>query len=78
MTDVPPTDNQAGQSLRPMVIMRKNLLGNRGQIGLENHSVLHTFIQTARRQQRAIRQLLETLLTACTSVAQSALDHNSA
>jgi len=76
--DVPPTNNQAEQSLRPIVIMRKILLGTRGQVGLENHSVLHTLIQTARRQERPVRQFLETLLTATTSVAQAALYHNSA
>ena len=76
--DVPPTNNQAEQSLRPIVIMRKILLGTRGQVGLENHTVLHTLIQTARRQQRPVRQFLETLLTATTSAAQAALYHNSA
>jgi hypothetical protein len=32
----------------------------------------------ARRQERPVRQFLETLLTAATSVAQAALYHNSA
>lgn len=75
---VPPTNNQAEQSLRPIVIMRKILHGTRGACGLENHSVLHTLIQTARRQQRPVRQFLETLLTANTATAQAALYLNSA
>ena len=74
---VPPTNNQAEQSLRPIVIMRKIIHGTRGQIGLENHSVLHTLIQTARRQQRPVRQFLETLLTSPSATAQVALYHNS-
>ncbi|MDB6026698.1 MAG: hypothetical protein JWM68_2921 [Verrucomicrobiales bacterium] len=73
---VEPTNNQAERSLRPIVIMRKILLGTRGQIGLENHSVLHTLIQTARRQNTPPRPFLETLLTSSTSFSQSALYNN--
>jgi hypothetical protein len=58
--------------------MRKILLGTRGLAGLENHTVLHTLIQTARRQERPVRQFLETLPTATTTVAQAELYHNSA
>ena len=75
--NVPPTNNQAEQSLRPIVIMRKIILGTRGLAGLENHSVLHTLIQTARRQQTPVRPFLETLLTQPTSIAHSALYNNS-
>jgi transposase len=74
--DVPPTNNQAEQSLRPIVILRKVILCTRSQAGLENHSVLHTLIQTARRQGRDVRLFLETLLTANASTAQAALYRN--
>ena len=75
--NVPPTNNQAEQSLRPIVIMRKILLCTRGPAGMENHSVLHTLIQTARRQGRAVRQFLETLFVKDTPTAQAALYRNS-
>ena len=68
-----PTNNQAEQSLRPIVILRKVLLCTCGQ---ENHSVLHTLIQTARRQGRDVRLFLETLPTANASTAQAALYRN--
>jgi transposase len=74
--NVPPTNNQAEQSLRPIVIMRKVIQCTRGKAGLENHSVLHTLVQTARRQGRAARHFLETLLTQDTSTAQAALYRN--
>lgn len=74
--NVPPTNNQAEQSLRPIVIMRKVIQSTRGKAGLENHSVLHTLVQTARRQGRAVRQFLETLLTSDSATAQGALYRN--
>ena len=74
---MPPTNNQAEQSLRPIVIMRKVLQCTRGNAGLENHSVLHSLIQTARRQGRAVRHFLETLLSDDTATAQAALYRNS-
>ena len=42
----------------------------------ENHSLLHTIIQTARRQQKPPRPFLETLLTSTLDVAQAALYHD--
>jgi hypothetical protein len=74
--NVPPTNNQAEQSLRPIVIMRKVIQCTRGDAGLENHSVLHSLIQTARRQGRAVRQFLQTLLTDDAAAAQAALFRN--
>jgi transposase len=74
--NVPPTNNQAEQSLRPIVIMRKIIQCTRGEAGLQNHSVLHTLIQTARRQGCAVRQFLETLLRDNTATAQAALYRN--
>lgn len=47
---VSPTNNQAEQSLRPVVIMRKVIQGTRSEKGLENHSVLRSLFETARRQ----------------------------
>ena len=40
--NVPPTNNQAERSLRPVVLMRKVVQGTRSQKGLENHSVLRS------------------------------------
>jgi hypothetical protein len=40
--NVPPTNNQAERSLRPVVIMRKVIQCTRSDKGLENHSVLRT------------------------------------
>ena len=47
---VPPTNNQAERSLLPVVILRKVIHGTRGPGGLENHSVLRSLLETARRQ----------------------------
>jgi transposase len=46
---VPPTNNQAERSLRPVVIMRKVTHGTRSDKGLENHSVLRSLLETAKR-----------------------------
>ena len=56
--------------------MRKVLMCTRVEAGLQNHSVLHTLIQTARRQGQAVRQFLETLLSDNTATAQAALYRN--
>jgi hypothetical protein len=47
---VPPTNNQAERSLRPVVIMRKVIHLTRSDKGLENHSVLRSLFETAKRQ----------------------------
>jgi len=52
---VPPTNNQAERSLRPLVIMRKIVQGTRSDKGLENHSVLRSLFETARRQGKNLR-----------------------
>jgi hypothetical protein len=74
---VPPTNNQAEQSLRPIVILRKVIQQTRGEGGKENHSVLQSLIVTAKRQEKPPRQFLEKLLTADTPTAQAALYRNS-
>jgi hypothetical protein len=74
---VPPTNNQAEQSLRPIVIMRKVIQQTRGDGGKENHSVLQSLIVTAKRQEKHPRRFLENLLTSDTPTAQAALYRNS-
>jgi hypothetical protein len=74
---VQPTNNQAEQSLRFLVIFRKIMFGTRSQSGLTTHSILPSLILTACRQGHNPRAFLQTLLTADTATAQAALYHNS-
>src|SRR5207249_2093443 len=75
---VPPTNNQAERSLRPVVIMRKVILGTRPPKGSQNHSVLRSLIETARRQGKKAHRFLLDLLTKDTAKAQAALYRRSA
>ena len=70
---VPPTNNQAERSLRPLVIMRKIIHGTRGPGGLENHSVLRSLFETAKRQGKKPHQFFLDLFTKDTAQAQAAL-----
>jgi transposase len=70
---VPPTNNQAERSLRPLVIMRKVVQGTRSDKGLENHSVLRSLFETARRQGKKPHEFFLVLLTKTTAQAQAAL-----
>ncbi|HEV2208655.1 MAG TPA: IS66 family transposase [Verrucomicrobiae bacterium] len=70
---VPPTNNQAERSLRPLVIMRKVVQGTRSDKGLENHSVMRSLFETARRQGKKPQEFFLTLLTKTTARAQAAL-----
>jgi hypothetical protein len=70
---VPPTNNQAERSLRPVVIMRKVVQGTRSTKGLENHSVLRSLFETARRQGKQPHRFFFDLLTRNTVQAQAAL-----
>ncbi len=70
---VPPTNNQAERSLRPLVIMRKIVQGTRSDKGLENHSVLRSLFETARRQGKKPQEFFLVLLTQPTEQAQAAL-----
>jgi hypothetical protein len=70
---VPPTNNQAERSLRPLVIMRKIVHGTRSDKGLENHSVLRSLFETARRRGKKPHEFFLTLLTKTTTQAQAAL-----
>lgn len=74
---VPPTNNHAEQSLRPLVIFRKISFGTRAESGLKTHSILPSLVQTARKQGLPPREFLETLLTSDTAIAQAALYNNS-
>src|SRR4029077_9558245 len=69
----PPTNNQAERSLRPVVIMRKVIHGTRSSKGLENHSVLRSLFETARRQGKKPREFLLALFTKTAVQAQTAL-----
>lgn len=70
---VPPTNNQAERSLRPLVIMRKVIQGTRSDKGLQNHSVLRSLFETARRQGKKPHEFFLVLLTNTTAQAQAAL-----
>jgi transposase len=70
---VPPTNNQAERSLRPLVIMRRVIQGTRSDQGLQNHSVLRSLFETARRQGNKPHEFFLTLLTKNTAQAQAAL-----
>jgi hypothetical protein len=70
---VPPTNNQAERSLRPVVIMRRVIQGTRSEQGLENHSVLRSLFETARRQGKKPHLFFLDLFTKDTAQAQAAL-----
>jgi hypothetical protein len=70
---VPPTNNQAERSLRPAVIMRKIIHGTRSTAGLENHSVLRSLFETAKRQGRKPHQFFLDLFTKSTAAVHAAL-----
>jgi transposase len=75
---VPPTNNQAERSLRPVVIMRKVIHGTRSPKGLENHSIVRSLFETARRQGKKAQQFFRELFTKDTAQAQLALYHQAA
>jgi len=75
--DVPPTNNQAEQSLRSIVIFRKIIFGTRSAAGLRTHSILPSLVLTARRQGQHPRDFLQILLTSDTTTAQVALFNDS-
>jgi len=74
--DVEPTNNQAEQSIRNLVIFRKISFGTRSADGSRTHSILPSLILTAQRQNQHPLQFLQTLFTAETETAQKALFNN--
>ena len=70
--EVEPTNNQAEQSLRRSVILRKVTFGNRSAEGARRQAMLMSLITTAQRQGRDARAALETLWTEPVAVAQAA------
>ena len=74
---IEPTNNQAEQSLRDIVIFRKICLGTRSKEGSLSHSVLPSLVLTAKRQGKHPLSFLETLFTSDTATAQAALYNDS-
>ena len=75
--DVQPTNNQAEQSLRNMVIFRKICFGTRSSEGSYSHSVLPSLLLTAKRQGKHPLGFFQTLFTSDTATAQASLYNNS-
>jgi transposase len=67
------TNNQAERSLRPVVIMRRVIQGTRSAKGLENHTVLRSLFETARRQGKKAQDFFRHLFTQSTAEAQASL-----
>jgi hypothetical protein len=74
---VQPTNNQAEQSLRNMVIFRKICFGTRSADGSYSHSVLPSLLLTAKRQGQHPLSFFKTLFTTDTATAQAALYNDS-
>ena len=75
--NVQPTNNQAEQSLRNMVIFRKICFGTRSAEGSHSHSVLPSLLLTARRQGKHPLDFFKILFTSDTATSQAALYQNS-
>jgi len=75
--EVQPTNNQAEQSLRNMVIFRKICFGTRSAQGSYSHSVLPSLVLTAKRQNKHPLKFFQTLFTEDTPTAQAALYNDS-
>lgn len=75
--EVQPTNNQAEQSLRNMVIFRKICFGTRSAQGSYSHSVLPSLLMTAKRQGKHPLTFFQTLFTSDTTAAQAALYNDS-
>ena len=75
--NVQPTNNQAEQSLRNMVIFRKISFGTRSAEGSYSHSILPSLLLTARRQGKHPLDFFKILFTSDTATSQAALYQNS-
>jgi transposase len=69
---IEPTNNQAEQSLRRSVILRKITFGSRSSEGAHRHAVLTSLVMTAQRQGRDARAAVEALFTQAPSVLRKA------
>ncbi|MDY6954935.1 MAG: transposase, partial [Thermodesulfobacteriota bacterium] len=74
---VQPTNNQAEQSLRDIVIFRKICFGTRSNEGSLSQSVLPSLLLTATRQGQHPLEFFKTLFTSDTPTAQAALYNDS-
>ncbi|RPJ77549.1 MAG: IS66 family transposase [Deltaproteobacteria bacterium] len=74
---VEPTNNQAEQSLRNLVIFRKICFGTRSKEGSYSHSVLPSLLLTAKRQGVHPLSFFDTLFSSDTATAQAALYNDS-
>jgi transposase len=59
--DVPPTNNHAEREIRPAVIMRKVIQGNRSDKGARTQAVLMSIFRTLKRREK---NPVETLIAA--------------
>jgi transposase len=75
--NVQPTNNQAEQSLRNMVIFRKICFGTRSAEGSHSHSILPSLLLTARRQGKHPLDFFKILFTSDAATSQAALYQNS-
>lgn len=75
--NVQPTNNQAEQSLRTMVIFRKICFGTRSAEGSYSHSILPSLLLTARRQGKHPLDFFKILFSSDTATAQAALYQDS-
>jgi transposase len=71
--DVEPTNNQAEQSLRNLVIFRKICFGTRSEEGSYTHSVLPSLLLTAKRQGVHPLSFFKTLFSSDTATSQAVL-----
>lgn len=76
-SEVSPTNNQAEQSLRNLVIFRKICFGTRSPEGSHSHSVLPSLLLTAKRQGVHPLSFFTTLFSSNTAMAQAALYNDS-
>jgi len=74
---IQPTNNQAEQSLRNMVIFRKICFGTRSHEGSYSHSVLPSLLLTSKRQGKHPLTFFQTLFTSDTATAKEALYNDS-
>ena len=66
-------DPHAERGLRPLVLQRRVIQGSRPDQGSENHSVIRSLFEIARRQGKKVHRFLLDLLTQNTADAEPAL-----